>query len=111
MNYQYIGQIKGAKSTSRKDKTTHKDIYNCEVTVQFEDYDKNGELVLDTQHIQFDMSEIQTFKDNINKFIAIHYIFLNVKSGSYMFPNESMPYSIYDTNPLVPNITKDKKTS
>lgn len=112
MNYHYIGQIKGAKTTSRKDKVSHVKTYYCEVTVQFEDYDKSGELVLDTQHIQFDINELQGFKDNVNKYISIPYIFLVTKTGSYMFPNDDMPYNVFEQNPLFKiNNPKDKKIS
>lgn len=112
MNYQFIGQIKGAKIVSRKDKTTQATISNCEVIIQFEDYDKNGELVLATNTIPFHVDELQNMKDNVQKFICVHHLFLAAKSGTYLFPDENMNYQIFDTNPLVQNSnTKDKKAS
>ena len=109
MNYQFIGQVKGAKIVTRKDKTTQATIANCEVIVQFEDYDKEGELVLSTNTIQFGVDELQNMKDNRGKFICIHHVFLVAKSGSYLFPDDNMNYQIFESNPLVPN--KDKKAS
>lgn len=110
MNYQFIGQIRGAKVVTRKDKTTQQVIANAEVIIQFEDHDKNGELVLDTNTIQFPADELQIFKDNVGKFICVHHVFLNTKSGSYLFPDDNMQYHFYDTNPLIA-IAKDKKAS
>lgn len=109
-NYQLIGQIKGAKVVTRKDKVTQQTIANCEVIVQYEDHDKDGELVLDTDTIQFPVDELDNFKSSLNKFVVIPYIFLATKNGTYMFPDESMNYHIYDTNPLIQNLNnKDVK--
>lgn len=108
-NYQLIGQIKGAKVVTRKDKVTQQTIANTEVIVQYEDFDKDGELVLDTDTIQFPVDELDKFKANLNKFVVVPYIFLVTPKGSYMFPDENMNYHIYDTNPLVPNTNKDTK--
>lgn len=108
-NYQLIGQVKGAKVVTRKDKQTQQVIGNCEVIVQYEDYDKNGELVLDTDTIQFDVNELDNFKANINKFIVVPYIFLVTKGGTYMFPDDNMNYHFYDTNPLI--VKESKKAS
>jgi len=91
-NYQLIGQIKGAKVATRKDKVTQQTIANCEVIVQYEDYDKEGELVLDTDTIQFSVDELENFKSNRNKFVVIPYIFLATKNGTYVFPDDSMHY-------------------
>ena len=65
-NYQLIGQIKGAKVVTRKDKVTQQTIANCEVIVQYEDHDKDGELVLDTDTIQFPVDELDNFKSAIS---------------------------------------------
>ncbi len=109
MNYQFIGQIKGAKATSRKDKSTGATISNTEVIIQFEDHDKNGELVLDTNTVQFPIDELQILKDNVNKYICVHYVFLQTPKGSYLFPDENMAYQFYDYNPLIPILNKDSK--
>lgn len=110
-NYQLIGQIKGAKAVTRKDKTTGQTTAHTEVIVQYEDFDKNGDLVLDTDTVQFDVNELDTFKENLNKFVVVPYLFLVAKNGTYMFRDENMNFSIYDTNPLIPVTTKDKKAS
>lgn len=108
-NYFAIGQIKGAKAVSRTDKTTGVQTHSTEVIVQLEDYDKNGDLILDTDNISFPISELPKFKENLQKFIAVPYIFLNTKNGSYMFPDDGMQYQIYDFNPLVPPTKQEKK--
>lgn len=108
-NYFAIGQIKGAKAVSRTDKTTGVQTHTTEVIVQLEDYDKNGDLILDTDNISFPISELPKFKENLQKFIAVPYIFLNTKNGSYMFPDDGMQYHIYDYNPLVPPTKQEKK--
>ena len=109
-NYMLIGQIKGAKAVTRKDKTTGVSSSHTEVIIQFEDFDKNGDLVLDTDTVQFELSELDKFKSNLNKFVAVPYLLLNTKSGTYLFPDETMSYHIYNTNPLVPN-SETKKTA
>ena len=109
MNYQLIGQIKGAKAVSRKDKTTGAIIANTEVIVNFEDYDKDGELVMYTETVQFDVNELQNFKDHVHKFVCIHYRFLQTPKGSYLFPDDMMNYVFFETNPLVQNNNKDGK--
>lgn len=101
-NYFLIGQVMGAKATTRKDKVTGQVIANTEVIVQYMDHDKNGELILDTDTVQFPADQLQTFKDNIQKFIVIPYIFLAVRSGTYMLVNEDVDYHFFDTNPLIP---------
>ncbi len=108
-NYLLIGQIKGAKVVTRTDKTTKQVTASCEVIVQYEDFDKDGELVLDTDTIQFPVDELDKFKSNLNKFAVIPYLFLNTPKGTYLFPDENMHYHIYNTNPLVVPETKDTK--
>ncbi|PLY06612.1 MAG: hypothetical protein C0625_08440 [Arcobacter sp.] len=108
-NYQLIGQIKGAKVVTRKDKQTQQTLANTEVIVQYEDYDKNGELVLDTDTVQFPATDVDIFKAHVNKFIVVPYIFLATKGGTYMFPDDNMNYHFYDTNPLLIKDSKDNK--
>ncbi len=110
-NFQLIGQIKGAKVVTRTDKSTKQTTANCEVIIQYEDFDKDGELVLDTDTVQFDVNELDNFKSNLNKFVVIPYLFLATKSGTYLFPDDNMHYHIFDTNPLLNNNSKDKKAS
>ena len=105
-NFTLIGQIKGAKAVTRKNKSTGVESSECEVIIQIEDYDKNGELVLDTDTVQFQLSELANFKANINKFIAVPYLFISSPKGTYLFPDDSMNFQIYDSNPLVINNTK-----
>lgn len=109
MHYHIIGQIKGAKVVTRKDKTTQAMVANCEIIVQYEDYDKNGELVLATQNIQFPSSEVENFKSNLNKFIVIPHVFISSPKGAWVLPDENMNYTIFETNPLVQN--NDTKTT
>lgn len=109
MNYQFIGQIKGAKAVSRKDKTTGTTVSNAEVIIQFEDHDKNGELVLDTNTIQFPIDDLQVLKDNVQKYICVHFVFLQTPKGSYLFPDENMNYEFYEYNPLIPIHNKENK--
>jgi len=110
-NYLLIGQIKGAKISTRKDKATQQTISNTEVIVQYEDYDKNGDLVLDTDTLQFSVEDLEKFKSNLNKFIVVNYIFLATKTGTYMFQDENMNYHLYDTNPLIVQNKDIKKAS
>ncbi len=106
MIYFYIGQIKGAKLVSRQDKQTKQTTVNNEVIVQFEDYDNNGDLVLQTQSIQFDPDTLQEFKDNLNKFVSIPHLFIQGKNGTWIFPDDSMKIQFYDINPLIPQVVK-----
>ncbi len=107
MNYHLIGQIKGAKVVTRKDKTTQQLVANTEVIVQYEDHDKNGELVLATANVQFPSTELENFKSNLNKFIVIPHVFISSPKGAWILPDENMNYYIFDTSPLVAN--KDNK--
>ncbi len=112
MNYLLIGMIRGAKTVTRTDKATKQVNAHCEVTVQFEDYDKQGELVLSVEHINFPISTLDEMKSKLNKFIAVPYQFISTPKGSWLFPNEDMIYSFYDKNPLISNSTSvDKKAS
>lgn len=108
MNTLFIGQIKGAKAGSRKDKATQQMSHHCEVIVQYEDYDKNGELVLDTQTIQLDVSEVQKMKDNVQKFISIPFRFISTPKGNYIFQDEDMTYTLFDKSPLALSAKADK---
>lgn len=107
MHYHVIGQIKGAKVVTRKDKTTQTMVANCEVIVQYEDFDKDGDLVLATANIQFPSSEVDNFKANLNKFIIIPHVFISSPKGAWVLPDEKMNYTIFDTSPLVQK-TEDK---
>ncbi len=109
-NFILIGQIKGAKSVSRKNKTTGSIDNSVDVIIQYEDYDKDGDLILDTDTISFDISELEILKSSINKFIVIPFIYMVVKSGTYMFRNENMNYNIFDTYPLL-KITENKSNT
>eukprot|EP01029_Cantina_marsupialis_P022750 TRINITY_DN5575_c0_g1_i2.p2 TRINITY_DN5575_c0_g1~~TRINITY_DN5575_c0_g1_i2.p2 ORF type:complete len:112 (-),score=21.70 TRINITY_DN5575_c0_g1_i2:524-859(-) len=107
-NYLLIGQIKGAKVVTRTDKTTKQVTATCEVIIQYEDFDKDGELVLDTDTIQFPVDELDNFKKNLNKFVVVPHLFLTTKSGTYLFPDENMNYHIFNSNPLIPVVTEKK---
>ncbi len=106
MIYFYIGQIKGAKLVSRQDKQTKQTTASSEVIVQYEDFDNNGDLVLQTQPLQFPADRLQEFKDNLNKYVAIPHIFLSTPKGTWIFPNEDMKIQFYDVSPLIPQVIK-----
>lgn len=111
-NYFLIGQVMGAKPVTRKDKATGINQSSTEITVQYIDYDKNGELVMDVDVINYDIKFLDEFKQNVGKFIAVPYLYLNLPKGTYLFPDEMMSHHFYTTNPLVPNVNNstDKKT-
>lgn len=100
-NYILIGQVMGAKPVSRKDKTTGLNQVTTEVTVQYLDYDINGELVMDIDVVSYPAKSLEEFKANVTKFVAIPYLYLNTPKGTYLFPDEMMSYHFYDTNPLI----------
>lgn len=100
-NYMLIGQIMGAKAVSRKDKTTGLNQVTTEVTVQYHDYDVNGELVMDIDVVSYPAKSLDELKLNVGKFIVIPYLYLNTPKGTYLFPDEMMAYHFYDTNPLI----------
>lgn len=110
-NYYLIGQVMGAKSVVRKDKSTGVNQSSTEVTVQFYDHDKNGELVMDVDVVSYDIKMLDEFKSNVGKFVAITYLYLNTPKGTYVFPDEMMNHQFYDTNPLVPQKVEIKKAS
>lgn len=101
----------GAKPVSRKDKVTQISQSNTEVTVQFIDYDKNGELVMDVDVITYDIKQLEDFKSNVGKFIAVPYLYLNLPKGTYLFPDEMMSPHFYATNPLFPNANNTTNTN
>lgn len=101
MTLNYIGLIKGAKQVSRKNKETKQTILNTEVTILLEDHDVNGELVFETANIQFDIEKLAEFKGNVGKFVSIPHKLINIKSGTYCFPDDDMVYTFYDKNPLI----------
>lgn len=111
-NYFLIGQVMGAKSVVRKDKATGVNQSSTEVTVQFVDYDKNGELVMDVDVVSYDIKHLDEFKTNVGKFVAIPYLYLNTPKGTYIFPDEMMGHHFYNTNPLIQtqmqNVDKSK---
>lgn len=111
-NFILIGQVMGAKHVSRKDKTTGLNTVTTEVTIQYLDYDINGELVMDIDVVSYPSKSLDEFKANVNKFVAIPYLYLNIPKGTYLFPDEMMSYHFYNTNPLIQtqmqNIDKSK---
>ena len=106
MIYFYIGQIKGVKLVSRQDKQTKQTTTNAEVIIQYEDHDNNGDLVLETQSLQFSAERLQDFKDNLNKFVSIPHIYLSTPKGTWVFPNEDMKTQFFDVSPLIPQVVK-----
>lgn len=101
----------GAKIVTRKDKTTQINQSSTEVTVQFIDYDRNGELVMDVDVITYDAKQLDDFKANVGKFIAVPYLYLNLPKGTYLFPDEMMTPHFYATNPLFPNSNNTTNTN
>jgi hypothetical protein len=103
MNYLVIGQIMGAKSVTRTDKNTKQVTAYCEITVQTHDYDKDGELVLNVEHINVDINYLDELKSNLQKFICVNFVHISSPKGSWMLPDEKMNFQIFDRNPLLQN--------
>ncbi|MDY3204480.1 MAG: hypothetical protein RBR70_05355 [Arcobacter sp.] len=110
-NYFLIGQVMAAKPVTRKDKATGVSQSSIEVTIQFLDFDKNGDLVLDVDIVSYDLKFLDEFKANVQKFVAIPYLYLNIPKGTYLFPDEMMTHHFYDTNPLIQKKEEIKKAS
>jgi hypothetical protein len=100
-NYLLAGLIKNAKAVTRTNKQTKQSVTHTELTVEYEDFDKNGELVLDVDHIQLDISELDSLKSARGKFIVIPYIYINTPGGTWLIPDENMQYTIFEKSPFM----------
>ena len=94
-----IGLIKVAKQGYRKDKEGVL-TYHTEVTVMSEGVDKNGELDINLSKIQLPIDDLTKLKSSVGKYILVPYKTITAKSGTYTFPDDDLPYIIYDKDPL-----------
>lgn len=99
-NYYAIGKVRQAKERSFTNRSTGEIRSSCEVTLEFSVTDKNGEIVLDMEHISFPISELQNFKSKMNSYVAIPYRFIVTKDRSMIFPDEDLPTIFFAQDPL-----------
>jgi hypothetical protein len=105
-----VGQVKGAKLVTRTNKQTKVENTTCEVIVQFEDYDKNGDLVLSVENVNFPQDKLNDFKENINNFVSIAHLFISNQNGGWIFPDDNMNYQFFKTHPFIDTDGKVVKT-
>jgi hypothetical protein len=101
MKYHFVGQVKSAKSTSRKDKATGQTSVMAEINILYTDHDKNDQVVMDLQTIQVDIALLDKFKSNLEKYCIVTYTYISSSKGTFIFPDDDMNVRFYEKNPLV----------
>lgn len=96
----FIGQVDEVKPTSRKDKTTGQVTMSALLTATFETHDNEGYLNKSTENISFPIDQLGALQSAKGKYIVIPYTTINTKSGTFTFPDDSLSFSIMDSNPL-----------
>ena len=96
----FIGQILEVKPTERMDKNTRTKVFNTEVTVMFDGYDEEGYRVPSIENAQLADHQYDLLKDKLGKFIAIPYMTIHTKQGTYTFPNDAIAPLVLDSNPV-----------
>ncbi|MGP1450600.1 MAG: hypothetical protein ACTTJS_05695 [Wolinella sp.] len=108
-NYYAIGKVRQAKERSFTNRTTGEIRVSCEVTLEFNVIDKNGESVLDMEHINFNINELAKFRTHINQFVAVPYRYISTKDRSMLFPDDDLPTIFFNHDPLSENSQKTQK--
>ena len=94
--YTYLlGFCDEVRPISRIDKKTGEVASSIDVTITFESRDQHGYL------INYDFSLKPKFDSVKGKYIAVPYRFLNTRNGSYMFPDESLSFQVFNENPFL----------
>ncbi len=96
----FIGMVDEVRPVQRKNKETGVVTMSLQLTATHESRDKDGYLIKSTQDIQMDMADMQSLTLAKGKYIVIPYLTINTKAGTYMFPNDSLGFQVYDKNPL-----------
>lgn len=96
---QYIGEVRSAKLSERKDKNTGKIEYSTQVTLEQVIVDKNGEDEIETKNFFLPHDDLDFLKSIKGKYLLIQMRFLQVKTGTYLFEDEDFDYLVFDKNP------------
>lgn len=102
----FVGLLEEVRPQNRKNKETGVVTTSLEATVTFDTKDKEGYLVKATEQIQMEMSDFQTLTSAKGKFIAVPFLTINTKNGTYTFPSDTLTYQIFDKNPFALEIKK-----
>ena len=94
-----IGRIMGVKQVERKNSDGKTQVFTL-VNVFNQLQDKEGFPVTISENVQFPLESLMDLKQHMNKFIAIPYVTLNTKNGTYIFPDSGMHYIILDEDPF-----------
>jgi len=104
-----LGQLLEVKPIEMQDKKTQKTIYSTDITVLFEGIDEEGYKKVSAETINVDETMYDSLKEFIGKYVAIAYRTINAKSGTYTFPDNTMPVMTMEKSPL--DFTPFKRTS
>jgi len=96
----FIGQVDEVKPVNRKDKTTGQVTMSAFLTATFSSVDNEGYLNKSTENISFSIDKLGALQAAKGKYIVIPYTTINTKSGTYTFPDDSLSFSVMDSNPL-----------
>lgn len=96
----FIGKILEIKYAEREDKATKKAIHSTQVVVMNDTWDEEGYYTPSIENIQLAEHQYDSLKDSIGKYIAVPYMFLSTKNGSYLFPNDAIAPIVMDKNPV-----------
>lgn len=95
----YTGQIMASRHVEQKKKGSTVVNMFTEVNVMFTGYDIKGETVMQMDAVRLSEEYNDLMKSSIGKYVAIPYRFLQLPTGSYMFPADDIEPLILDKNP------------
>jgi hypothetical protein len=102
-----VGQIKGIKQVERKRSDGSIQMFTL-INVFMELEDKDGFPTVVSENIQFSIEEYPNLLQNRGKYIAVPYLSLSTKNGTYIFPSNDLQYFIFDKNPFDLAVNKGK---
>jgi len=94
-----VGKIKEVRQVNRKNKDGATVAF-VDVMVHYQDKDVDGYLVEDIVHVNFPIEYLMDLVQSKGKYIAVPYVVLNAKNGTYVFPDEKMKYKIFEKDPF-----------
>ena len=100
MTTHLIGQLVEVKPIEKEDYKTNKVKYSTDLTIMFDGLDEDGYRKVSVETINVDADYREQLEDKIGKTIALAYNTMIAKSGTYTYPDSTMPVLVLDKNPL-----------
>jgi len=100
-----VGKIRDVRQVQRKKADGSVQIF-CTALIYDELNDKDGHLVIVSENVQFPIEMLPQLQLNLNKFVAIPYLTLNTKNGTYIFPDANLELKYFDKHPFLNEVKK-----